>query len=398
MELYFAVRNILGFLVQVVPCAALCFIPFPDRLRRGRRRTYGAVALVLAVALIPFTIVGSLDFGLERPTRYVAQNAVFFAALAVLLALYARAVDAPAAQKLFVFFVVMCYGYLVTQTEEYVINFFGSSDIDDGHMYAPGYLITLAIMTAVFFAPMAALMRYLRSMLSAPVDSRTWRRMTAVPIALIAAMFLGGRLPAVAGVTQGGSMYYLLMFSVEALAVFLMWWMLFTVREASREASKRSQLEAALEQRSRDARKLAGELKSAQERASRLEESLRAQADAGAGAGGAPEESPVVLSTPSQAVSFLASDVLYAESLNRTRIVHLQSGESFQVNTTLAQIVSQLPEGLFVYCHRSIAVNLDCVLSVEGDELLLRGGTKVPVSRRRLQDVRDALTARAAGH
>ena len=104
----------------------------------------------------------------------------------------------------------------------------------------------------------------------------------------------------------------------------------------------------------------------------------------------------MVLATSTQAVSFLPSDVVYAESLNRVRIVHLAGGESVQIGTTLAQIAAHLPSDRFVYCHRSIVVNLDFALSLDADELTLRGGAKVPVSRRRLPELRDALAARAA--
>ena len=95
-------------------------------------------------------------------------------------------------------------------------------------------------------------------------------------------------------------------------------------------------------------------------------------------------DAPIVLSTPNQAVSFRASDVTYAESLNRVRIVHLKSGESIQINMTLAQIAEALPPHQFLYCHRSVVVNLSCVKSTNSTELTLYDGTKLPMSRRML--------------
>lgn len=91
-----------------------------------------------------------------------------------------------------------------------------------------------------------------------------------------------------------------------------------------------------------------------------------------------------------QAVSFRASDVTYAESLNRVRIVHLKSGESIQINMTLAQIAEALPLHQFLYCHRSVVVNLSCVKSTNSTELTLYDGTKLPMSRRRYQDFKAA--------
>ena len=80
----------------------------------------------------------------------------------------------------------------------------------------------------------------------------------------------------------------------------------------------------------------------------------------------------------------------YAESLNRVRIVHLKTGESFQINMTLAQIAEALPPQQFLYCHRSVVVNLNCVKSVNSTELTLRDGTVLPMSRRRYQDFKAA--------
>ena len=87
----------------------------------------------------------------------------------------------------------------------------------------------------------------------------------------------------------------------------------------------------------------------------------------------------------SGAASFLASDVMYAESLNRVRTVHLAGGESFRVNMTLAR---------FMYCHRSVVVNLDYVRLLSEEMLTLVDGAQLPVGRRRMQEVRAAFKVR----
>ncbi len=50
-------RNIIGFLVQMAPCALLCLIPFGNRFRGGARRAWGLSALIVAVGLVPFLAV-----------------------------------------------------------------------------------------------------------------------------------------------------------------------------------------------------------------------------------------------------------------------------------------------------------------------------------------------------
>ncbi|MFR4999983.1 MAG: LytR/AlgR family response regulator transcription factor [Slackia sp.] len=96
----------------------------------------------------------------------------------------------------------------------------------------------------------------------------------------------------------------------------------------------------------------------------------------------------------SGATSFLASDVMYAESLNRVRTVHLAGGESFRVNMTLAQIFDRLADERFMYCHRSVVVNLDYVRLLSEEMLTLVDGAQLPVGRRRMQEVRAAFKAR----
>lgn len=437
----YVLRNIAGFLVQIVPNAVLCFIPFIGSLRMGARRLVALIAGIIAVALIPFTIVGSVDMsGLTVSTRYLIQNIIFFLALAVLFALYIRSVESSTAQKVFVFFVVMCYGNLVTQTEEKVVQIFNIPTVADGHMYNLGMLGVLTLMSAMLFAPMSGLMSFIRRLFSDALDDRIWWQFSVLPIAIVATMFLGGHLVAV--VTQNsGTAYYTLTLALAAFAIFVMWWMLRLAQRTTSDARQRTRLEAALERHERAAYELRAELRA--ERQQR--EQLQAQrADIGplaaekgcapagekdaahaavsdaalAGAGGeispvcaaAPADTPtpaaptratsdrgrvpVVLSTTRQAVSFSPQDVLYVESLNRTRFIHLADGETIQINMTLANVVETLPRDQFMYCHRSIAVNLDRVSAVNLDELVMEDGSRVPISRRRRADLIKALSDR----
>ena len=62
-----------------------------------------------------------------------------------------------------------------------------------------------------------------------------------------------------------------------------------------------------------------------------------------------------------------------------------------RLNMPLRQIAEALPRNRFVYCHRSIVVNLEHVRSVSAAEITLDNGSTLPVSRRRLADLREAL-------
>lgn len=82
------------------------------------------------------------------------------------------------------------------------------------------------------------------------------------------------------------------------------------------------------------------------------------------------------------------------ESLQRERIVHLASGEAIHLSASLEQIARELPAEQFVYCHRSIVVNLERVRSLATGELTLDDGTKLPVSRRRQAQLREQVMGR----
>lgn len=417
-----AVRNVAGFLVQLAPCAVLCFLPFSGSLRRPTAHVYGGVAVTLAVALVPYVAASVWPIDPSLGTlRFLLQDAVFYATLAVLGVIYARGVRSDGIRKAFVFALVMCYGFLVVAGANSLSELAGIVE-EDGYMFPPAKLAVLTATTAVFFAPMAALMRFVRRVLQAPIERRTLVHLAALPCVLTAAMLVGGWLPS--RVVDADALLNTFTIAVCAAVVFVMWWMLRTVLDVSDAAVKRTQLAAALARHERKQRELENALQAEQQRSAELERAAVRQADDDRGrsalddaddsgrgtfagpddgaknaagkVAGADGERSVVLATSTQAVSFLPSDVVYAESLNRVRIVHLAGGESVQIGTTLAQIAAHLPSDRFVYCHRSIVVNLDFALSLDADELTLRGGAKVPVSRRRLPELRDALAARAA--
>ncbi|WP_162789457.1 LytTR family DNA-binding domain-containing protein [Altererythrobacter sp. ZODW24] len=78
--------------------------------------------------------------------------------------------------------------------------------------------------------------------------------------------------------------------------------------------------------------------------------------------------------------------------------VLLTSGRSSLYNGSLAALERELPEG-FIRIHRSHIVNATLVKSLEREsagtgQLLMSDGSEVPVSRRNMANVRDALTRR----
>lgn len=399
----YAVRNIVGFLLQLLPLSALCIAPFKNRLKPGLHRFISIVGFTFAVTLIPFTIVGSIPLGPLDDWRIFIQNIIFIAETAVLFGLYVFSVDATAAQKTFTFLMVIFYGYVITQTQDTVTVLF-IDDTWDGHLYAARFLVLTALLYAVSFVPMLHLTKYLRNQLDM-VDDRTWWLMCVPSAVLIAFLLCAFWLPltvvdpytSLAFLTLANSFYLLFQF----------WWVLKTARSATDDAVKRTELEAALRQSIVEQQKLNEKLAHEQERLRQLAEQTNGADTRGAGAvhdssnaSGSPKHAaaagPIVLATANQAVSFRAEDALYIESLNRSRIIHLAKGETITTSLPLASIIDELPAGQFAYCHRSIVVNLACVREVTRTVVTLSDGSEIPASRRRYQELLDALASYSA--
>ncbi|GHB88914.1 LytR/AlgR family response regulator transcription factor [Persicitalea jodogahamensis] len=86
-----------------------------------------------------------------------------------------------------------------------------------------------------------------------------------------------------------------------------------------------------------------------------------------------------------------SSEVVYCESSRNYTFIHLRCGKRILLSKTLGCIALGLPKGSFIRLSRSHIVNLNYLNSiVERDEnyyARIAGGTRLPISRRRLKYV-----------
>ena len=80
------------------------------------------------------------------------------------------------------------------------------------------------------------------------------------------------------------------------------------------------------------------------------------------------------------------SELMYAEAWNRGTRLWTTLGQ-IQVRQKFSDLVTQLPERDFVMCHRAYAVNLKYIRALRRDELDIRGGKTIPVSKYRADEV-----------
>lgn len=87
------------------------------------------------------------------------------------------------------------------------------------------------------------------------------------------------------------------------------------------------------------------------------------------------------------------SKILYFNSANHyTQIITTEG--TFRQRETLQSVFAHLPKR-FLFCHRTIIVNMEHVAKLKGHSLVLSNNETVPISRTYLQEIRSALLSYA---
>lgn len=102
-------------------------------------------------------------------------------------------------------------------------------------------------------------------------------------------------------------------------------------------------------------------------------------------------ERPLVLRSEGVERLVAPGSISFIESDRRLLRVHAGAAV-LETYGTMADASSQLPSR-FVCPHRSFLVNLSCVCEVAGDDLALKTGERIPLSRRRRDSVCEAFSA-----
>ena len=82
--------------------------------------------------------------------------------------------------------------------------------------------------------------------------------------------------------------------------------------------------------------------------------------------------------------------IMYAETYGRGIRIALENGQ-FESRMKISELAAMLPSGQYVFCHRTILVNLDFVTSIRYCELELKNGVRLPISKYRISDLRAQL-------
>jgi len=98
----------------------------------------------------------------------------------------------------------------------------------------------------------------------------------------------------------------------------------------------------------------------------------------------------ILLSCAGEMRKISISTIQYFEVLRNLIIVHYNEDQQFEFYSTLGKIENILLGKEFVRIHRSYLVALSSIQSVQPTEVILLNGTKLPVSRKKYAEIREA--------
>ena len=82
-----------------------------------------------------------------------------------------------------------------------------------------------------------------------------------------------------------------------------------------------------------------------------------------------------------KAIKILHRDILYVESMQKYVRFHLKDKKPVVSLLSISALMELLPTSQFFRCQKSYIINLDQIESIEGNQLVLYTGQKVPVSK-----------------
>ena len=231
-----------GFLIQILSCAFYCLYPFWDHFRFSRKKILLFAMVLLAVLDILFVWLGLFPPCALRPHAAFLSELTFYLSLTVLLCIYLFFIRAAVLHKLFVFFIVMSYGFFVTESVSLLCDAFPYWH-ETEYIYSPHSVLFHLVFNGLLLYPMLRLMQHVRRAFQSPIPKSLWKKLTLVPTGFILLMCLTYRLPLYANAPE----YIILELFTKAMELFMLflyYWLFRVMEQAQRQAEEHSRLEA----------------------------------------------------------------------------------------------------------------------------------------------------------
>lgn len=97
-----------------------------------------------------------------------------------------------------------------------------------------------------------------------------------------------------------------------------------------------------------------------------------------------------IFKTSNGEIKLLLDDILYIESSMRKIYIHT-AAEIYQlVGGQFNELVDELKKNGFILTHRTCLINVKCIYSIEAKNVVLDNKEKLPISRYRVKEVKEA--------
>lgn len=103
------------------------------------------------------------------------------------------------------------------------------------------------------------------------------------------------------------------------------------------------------------------------------------------------EDSYYTFSHYSDVVRIPLGEILYVHRVKRMAVIVTEKRGEFQIKRPLRDIYAELNDLRFVFVDRSCFVNLNQIMSLAENEVTLKNGEKLPVSRKMLPVVKSTI-------
>lgn len=230
----------LGFCVQIFPCAFFCIYPFYDDFRITRWKGLGLIAALMVASSVCFAWTYTMS-PVSGRYDYLAADLVFYMTLFLLLAAYVYVIRASFRYKLFVFLVVMNYGFLITN-----IVSFASNQIrppKEEYIYHPLWICLYAAANAVMFVPVRLVLDRIKWAFRLDIDKKLWLWVISIPLSFIAVLSIFYEIPSKAHISSR-AILNVFAYAVQALMLFFVYWIIRIIEIERKRAEQSMRLKA----------------------------------------------------------------------------------------------------------------------------------------------------------
>lgn len=242
------IRQILVFWIQILPCAFLCLYPFKNDFKAGLRKSLAVTVSIFLIMTAVFAAAGAAPYPAAfEGYRFSFQEIVFCITLILLLALYIFLIKESKAKKLFIFFIVMNYGFLIMSAQNLSYELFDIPYHSDGYMYPTARLSASLCVNVLLFVPMLFFMKHLRRSLKSPIAEKQWKILWKIPAVFIILSLVFYEIPSQTQILHAEKISEIFMMIMILFSLSIYIWLFKIINQSRKQAEETARLALVVE-------------------------------------------------------------------------------------------------------------------------------------------------------